>query len=206
MRNLLSYTDPMHVFDAWFAEAVLAEMNDPNAMTLATVGEDGSPSARIVLLKHYDANGFVFFTNLQSQKARDIDGNQSVALCFHWKSLQKQVRVKGIAHAVESDEVDAYFVSRPRESQIGAWASAQSRPLESRKILEDACAAYDAQFQGVIPRPPHWGGFRVVPGVMEFWEEQPFRLHNRFVYQRKNEGFESENAQAAPWKQQRLYP
>ncbi|SMF60797.1 Pyridoxamine 5'-phosphate oxidase [Tistlia consotensis] len=189
--------DPLTLFADWFDEARSAEPNDPNAMVVASVGEDGMPSARMVLLKDYDPQGFVFYTNYESRKGRQIQAHPQVALLFHWKSLRRQVRIEGAVSEVTPAEADAYFASRPRQSQIGAWASEQSRPLESRFALEKRVAAMAARYAiGGVPRPPHWSGFRVAPRLIEFWKDGAFRLHDRFVYHREGEG----------WRIERLYP
>ncbi len=189
--------DPYQLFSAWMAEAEAAEPNDPNAVALATVDELGAPSVRMVLLKGTDDRGFVIYTNLSSRKGRALSRNPRAALCFHWKSLRRQVRVEGDVEAVSDAEADAYFASRPRESRIGAWASRQSDRLTDRKELTDRLQTYEARFEGdEVPRPPHWGGFRVLPARIEFWLDQPFRLHDRLEYRRDGER----------WVTARLYP
>lgn len=196
-------SDPFALFDAWMGEAAEAEVNDPNAVALATVAPDGMPSARMVLLKGVDARGFVFYTNLESRKGRELAETPKAALLFHWKSLRRQVRVQGPVQPVAAEEADAYFASRPRASRIGAWASAQSRPLESRFALERKVAEYTAKFNvGEIPRPPHWSGFRVLPERIEFWRDGAFRLHDRFVFERAGGAGDG----AAAWSIARLYP
>ncbi len=189
--------NPFDLFRQWFDEAERNEPDNPNAMSLATVGADGAPSIRMVLLKGVDDTGFVFYTNLESRKGGELLGNSHAALCFHWKSLRRQVRIEGEASLVDDAEADAYYASRARGSQIGAWASAQSRPLSGKAELLKQVASYTAKF-GVsrVPRPPHWSGFRVVPEVIEFWREGQFRLHDRLVYRRTADG----------WTTQVLYP
>lgn len=196
--------EPFVLFEAWFADAAAREPNDPEAMALATVDGDGLPNVRMVLMKQVDGpgrmdRGFVFYTNLESAKGRELAANGKAALVFHWKSLRRQVRVRGLVQPVASDEADAYFDSRARGSRIGAWASQQSRPLESRFALEKAVAVTAAKYPiGHIPRPPHWSGFRIVPLEIEFWADQPFRLHDRLVFRRAAAG--------KPWEKLRLYP
>ncbi len=175
--------DPIALFERWFAKAREAEVKNPDAMALATVGADGTPSSRMVLLKAVDARGFVFYTNLESAKAEDLRQNPNVALCFYWKSLDYQVRITGAVQPVGVAEADAYFASRDRVSQIGAWASQQSRPLEGRFALEKRVVEFTAKFAiGAVPRPPFWSGYRVVPRKIEFWSQSAFRLHDRLVY------------------------
>ena len=189
--------DPLALFEAWMAEAAPRELNDPNAMTLATATPDGHPSARIVLLKGADRDGFVFYTNTQSRKGRELAANQGVALLFHWKSLARQVRIEGRAEPVRPEEADAYYASRPRISRLGAWASDQSRPLADRTILESRVHELEERFPGVdIPRPPHWSGYRVRPELFEFWQDMPFRLHDRVVFTRDGDA----------WKTHKLFP
>jgi pyridoxamine 5'-phosphate oxidase len=189
--------EPLNRFRAWLSEAEETEPNDPNAMTLATVGADGQPSARMVLLKGFDAAGFVFYTNLGSRKAEDLAGNPRVALCFHWKTRRRQVRIEGTVEPVDDAEADAYFATRPRISRLGAWASKQSQPLRGRFELESAVARYTARFHvGEIPRPPFWSGYRVRPHAIEFWEDRPFRLHMRFLYRLSDHR----------WTREELYP
>jgi pyridoxamine 5'-phosphate oxidase len=191
-------TDPFARFASWMAEAEAREPNDPNAMALATATPDGRPSVRMVLLKGVDARGFTFFTNLESRKGQEARSNPFVALCFHWKSLRRQVRIEGPSEPVTDIEADAYFHSRARGSQIGAWASLQSQPLDARATLEQRMAAFEAQYPEEIPRPPHWSGLRVVPLRLEFWSDRPFRLHERHVYARPDA--------SAPWMRETLYP
>lgn len=175
--------EPYALFAEWMAEATAAEPNDPNAMCLATCTPEGRPSARMVLLKGVDERGFVFYTNLESRKGEQLAANPFAALCFHWKSLHRSIRVEGRVEAVTAEEADAYYASRARGSRIGAWASKQSRPLEGRWALEKAVAEYTMKFGlGEIPRPPHWSGFRILPDRIEFWRDMPFRLHERKVF------------------------
>ena len=190
-------TDPYARFAAWMEEATKAEPNDPNAVCLATSTPDGRPSARMVLLKGVDPRGFVFYTNLESRKGEELRANPEAALCFHWKTLARSVRVEGAVEAVSAEEADAYYASRARGSRIGAWASRQSRPLEGRWALEKAVAEYTLKFGvGSIPRPEFWSGFRVLPRRIEFWRDMPFRLHDRQVFHRDGEG----------WRTEALYP
>ncbi len=196
--------DPFALFATWMNEAEASEINDPNAMALATVDGNAMPNVRMVLLKGIDPigaakRGFVFYTNLQSAKGHELAANANAALLFHWKSLRRQVRVRGNVSKVSDVEADDYFRSRARQSRIGAWASDQSRPLESRFALEKKVAMVAARHPiGEIPRPPHWSGFRVTPLEIEFWHDRPFRLHDRVVFRRKSEG--------AAWTKTRLYP
>lgn len=191
--------DPFALFADWLKEAGTTEPNDPNAMALATVDPDGLPNVRMVLLKDVDPHGFVFYTNLESAKGKELTTNPKAALCFHWKSLRRQVRVRGPLTPVPDAEADAYFQSRARDSRIGAWASKQSRPMEGRFALEKRVAGYAAKYGlGHIPRPPHWSGFRLRPTEIEFWRDRPFRLHDRLVFARGSKG--------GDWATKRLFP
>ncbi|MGB7205109.1 MAG: pyridoxamine 5'-phosphate oxidase [Anderseniella sp.] len=191
--------DPFKLFADWMEEAKASEINDPNAMSVATVDKDGLPNVRMTLLKGFDERGFVFYTNFESQKGTEILGQPKAALGFHWKSLRRQVRVRGPVEQVSDAEADEYYNSRPRDSRIGAWASKQSRPLESRFALEKQVAKYAAKYAiGNVPRPPHWSGFRIMPVYIEFWKDGAFRLHDRVVFQRDDE--------SAHWTKTRLYP
>ncbi|KQT65141.1 MULTISPECIES: pyridoxamine 5'-phosphate oxidase [unclassified Aureimonas] len=190
-------TDPFPLFASWLEEATAAEINDPNAMALATVDESGLPDVRMVLLKGLDHRGFVFYTNFGSAKGREILASGKAALNFHWKSLRRQVRVRGRSEVVSDAEADAYYATRPRTSRLGAWASEQSRPLDGRQTLLDRVAEIDARHPGeTIPRPSHWSGFRIVPDQIEFWQDGEFRLHDRILFTREGDG----------WGRGRLYP
>jgi len=194
----LAIDDPYATFGQWLEEATKTEPNDPTAMTLATVGADGMPSARMVLLKGHDAQGFVFYTNLGSQKARELAAHPKAALLFHWKSLQRQVRIQGEVAPVTAAEADAYFASRARDSRIGAWASKQSQPMQGRWELEQRVAKFALRFGlGEIPRPEFWSGFRLAPSVIEFWKSGAFRLHDRVRLERRADG---------GWSQAPLFP
>jgi pyridoxamine 5'-phosphate oxidase len=196
---MTQHQNPLNFFQNWYNQACASEAEDPNAMSLATVDAHGMPSVRIVLMKHYDEQGLVFHTNLESQKGRDLMANAHAALCFHWKSLKRSVRLQGDVHVISTPEADAYFASRPRASQIGAWASLQSRPLQNRTELEARVRRFEQQFDGQnVSRPPYWSGFRLCPIRWEFWQDQPSRLHDRWVYQRaKNDKI---------WSIQQLFP
>ncbi len=185
--------DPIELFREWMGEAERTEPNDANAMSLATVGEDGTPSSRMVLLKNVDDCGFTFYTNLVSRKGIQLSANSKAALCFHWKSLRRQVRIEGTVELVGDAEADAYFASRARASRIGAWASKQSQVLPNRFELEKRVAKYTAKFHiGEVPRPDFWSGYRVAPAMIEFWTDKPFRLHERLVYTLGEEGWTTE--------------
>ena len=189
--------EPFALFETWLNEATKSEPNDPNAMALATVDPDGLPDVRMVLMKGFDTEGFVFYSHIASQKGRELAANPKAALLFHWKSLRRQVRIRGNVTPVTDAEADAYFSSRARHSQIGAWASDQSRPLPDRLALEKRVAEMGLKFGlGKVPRPPHWSGYRIVPQTLEFWRDRPFRLHERLVFERAGEG----------WTTKRLFP
>lgn len=189
--------DPIVQFHEWFENAVDADLHEPNAMILATAAEDGRPSARTVLLKGYDERGFVFYTNYEGRKADEIEVNPMCALLFYWGELERQIRIEGRASRLSSEESDAYFAGRPRGSRLGAWASEQSRPVEDRSILEERVRALEAEYEGrEIPRPPFWGGYRVEPDTIEFWQGRESRLHDRLVYRRSG----------GRWKIVRLQP
>jgi pyridoxamine 5'-phosphate oxidase len=196
--------EPLRLFAAWFAEAKRSEPVNPDAMTLATVDASGLPNARMVLMKGFDDRGFVFYTNVDSTKGHELDAAPKAALTFYWKSLQRQVRVRGYVEPVSAEEADAYFASRSRMAQIGAWASKQSSELESRLAFEKAIARFTAKFAiGAVPRPPYWSGYRVVPQEIEFWQERPFRLHDRVAFTRATS---NASLSKAPWVKTRLYP
>jgi pyridoxamine 5'-phosphate oxidase len=191
--------EPIRLFAAWFAEAKRAEPVNPDAMTLATVDRSGMPNARMVLLKGFDERGFVFYTNVDSTKGHELDAAPKAALTFYWKTLQRQVRARGTVEPVSREEADAYFATRSRMAQIGAWASKQSSALESRLAFEKAIARFTAKFAiDAVPRPPNWSGYRVAPQEIEFWQERPFRLHDRVAFTRESP--------TAPWSKTRLYP
>jgi pyridoxamine 5'-phosphate oxidase len=198
-EEIFDRDEPFALFSEWLEDAAKKELSDPNAMALATVDSDGLPDVRMVLLKGSDPEGFVFYTNRESAKGEQLAAMQKAALCFHWKSLRRQVRVRGVIEPVSDEEADAYFASRPRDSRIGAWASQQSRPLESKFALERAVAREAARFGlGTVERPPYWSGYRLQALSLEFWRDRPFRLHDRLVFRRTN--------LHSPWAVSRLYP
>jgi pyridoxamine 5'-phosphate oxidase len=197
--DFTAVAEPFALFASWMAEAEASEPDDPNAMALATVDGEGAPNVRMILLKGADERGFVFYTNCESAKGLELAAAPRAALLFYWKSLHRQIRVRGPVEPVSTAEADAYFASRSRESRIGAWASSQSRPLGSRATLEEGVAGYAAKFRGGdVPRPPHWHGYRVTPLEIEFWASRPHRLHDRIVFRR--------DAPNKPWMKTRLYP
>ncbi|WP_332065895.1 pyridoxamine 5'-phosphate oxidase [Bartonella sp. CB189] len=198
--NCVQMQEPFTLFSNWLKDATMSEINDPNAMALATVDETGLPNVRMVLLKDFSSQGFTFYTNYESCKGQEILKSMKASLVFHWKSLRRQVRIRGIVEKVSSKEADAYFQSRPRGSQIGAWASKQSQPLENHFSLEKEIAKYTAYYAlGNVPRPPYWSGFRVKPLSIEFWSDRPFRLHDRIIFTRNS-------IKCTDWKKQKLYP
>ena len=198
-HDFTARTEPLQLFAEWLEEARASEPNDPTAMSVATVDPDGMPNVRMTLLKGFDESGFVFYTNFESQKGTEILATRKAALGFHWKSLRRQVRIRGPVEVVSDDEADAYYNSRPRDSRIGAWASQQSRPLESRFALEKAVAKFAAKYAiGAVPRPPYWSGFRIQPLYIEFWKDGAFRLHDRIVFRR--------DSRDGDWSKTRLYP
>jgi pyridoxamine 5'-phosphate oxidase len=190
--------DPFGLFARWMQEALKSEPSDADAAALATVDSGGLPDVRIVLVKKFDERGFVFFTNSESTKGRELAGNPKAALVLHWKSLNRQVRVRGTVERISERESDDYFARRPRGAQLGAWASQQSRPLESRSVLEAAVARYEKEYAEKVPRPPYWTGYRIAPLAIEFWADRPFRLHDRLVFTRAAPG--------KSWSRERLYP
>ena len=197
-RDFTAAAEPFQLFAEWLDDAGKSEPNDANGVALATVDADGMPDVRMVLLKGFDEAGFVFYTNFESAKGREILGSMKAAMCFHWKSLRRQVRIRGPVEVVSDAEADTYFATRPRGSRIGAWASKQSRALESRFALEKAVADYTLKHAiGEIPRPPYWSGFRIMPQTIEFWHDRPFRLHDRMLFSRTADG---------GWDKTRLYP
>jgi pyridoxamine 5'-phosphate oxidase len=200
MSDFTEAADPFALFAGWLLEAEKSEPNDPNGMALATVDDDGLPNLRMVLMKDFDEAGLVFYTNFESAKGRELLSQKKAAALFHWKTLRRQVRVRGPVEIVTDKEADAYYATRPRQSRLGAWASQQSRPLESRFALEKAVAAVALKYPlGDIPRPAHWSGFRVRPVEIEFWKDGAFRLHDRVVFRRKAPG-------EGEWSRERLYP
>ena len=191
--------EPFALFEAWLNEAIKSEPNDPNAMALATVDPEGLPNVRMVLMKGFDADGFVFYSHIASQKGRELAANPKAALLFHWKSLRRQVRIRGNVTPVTEAEADSYFATRPKQAQIGAWASKQSQELESRFAFEQAFAKVAAKHMiGEVPRPPGWSGWRIKPSRIEFWHDRPFRLHDRIEFRR--------DAAGQPWSKTRMYP
>ena len=198
-RDASTADEPFALFGAWESEASLTEPNDPSAMAVASVDPTGLPDVRMVLLKAWDARGFVFYTNFESAKGGEILASMKLAALFHWKSQRRQIRIRGPVEVVTDAEADAYFDSRPRGSRIGAWASQQSRALDSRGVLEDAVAEVEARYPQAVPRPPHWSGFRIMPLQIEFWADGAFRLHDRFLFAR-------DSLEQTAWTKTRLYP
>jgi pyridoxamine 5'-phosphate oxidase len=197
--------DPIALFDAWYQEAKAAEINDPDAMSLATATPEGRPSVRMVLLKGHGPEGFSFYTNADSRKGAELAANPQAALLFHWKALRRQVRIEGPVEEVSADEADAYFATRSRDSQVGAWASDQSRPLDRRETFEGRCDEVRSRFEGMdVPRPPRWTGFRVNPERIEFWSDRPHRLHERRLFTRA--GDPGSGSGAGSWTEGLLYP
>lgn len=190
--------DPIALFSSWLKEAAAREPRDPDACALATVDAGGLPDVRMVLMKKFDERGFVFFTNTESAKGQELEGNLKAAMVFHWKSLNRQIRIRGPVERISDAESDAYYASRPRGAQIGAWASRQSRPLDVRATLEAAVARYEKEYPGTVPRPPYWRGYRIKPLSIEFWMDQKFRLHDRLVFSRGKPG--------EAWRTEKLYP
>jgi len=198
-ENFGDADNPLTLFAAWMADAEAHEPNDANAVALGTVDASGLPNVRMVLLKGVEDGKFIFYTNLESEKGQELEGNPKAALCFHWKSLRRQIRLRGSIERVSDEAADAYFASRSKGSRIGAWASQQSRALESRFALEKAVAKFTAKYGlGKVPRPPHWSGYQLTPQQIEFWHDRPFRLHDRIIFRRKSEN--------EPWSKVRLYP
>jgi pyridoxamine 5'-phosphate oxidase len=196
---LFAEHEPFALFERWFTEARASEKNDPNAMALATVDSAGMPDVRMVLMKGFEQGAFAFYTNAESAKGGQLAANQRAAVCFHWKSLGRQVRARGLVEFVSDEEADAYFKSRDRGARLGAWASTQSRPMDERLALEKRIADYALKFGvGEVPRPPHWRGYRLIPLAMEFWRNRPFRLHDRLVFARETPD--------AAWAKSRLFP
>jgi len=196
---LFAENEPFALFERWFKDAKAKEPNDPNGMALATADASGFPDVRMVLMKGFDRHGFVFYSNAESAKGRQLEANARAAVVFHWKSLRRQIRVRGVIEPVSDAETDAYFRSRDRGARLGAWASQQSRPLEDRLALEKRIAEYALKYGvGEVPRPDYWRGYRLVPLSIEFWRDRPFRLHDRLVFARNDVG--------SPWAKTRLYP
>jgi pyridoxamine 5'-phosphate oxidase len=200
VEEVFTSKDPFEIFAEWMSAAQANEINDPTAFSLATVDQSGMPNSRMVLLKGVSDGGFVFYTNVDSKKGEELKSNNKAAICFHWKTIRRQVRIRGIVEAVSDSEADAYFKTRAKDSQIGAWASRQSHPLESRFELEKEVAKFAAKFAlRKVDRPPYWSGFRVRPLEIEFWRNRPFRLHDRLLFRR-------DNVETSNWTDQRLFP